>query len=228
MKPTKSNKPIQTKADENHVEMRITYRPGCGSVNQYIWTENLLLNNCIETSENYAITQITSAEIEACDPTRLIHDLSPVAENPFFNAGPGKVIFSIASEEENLSKFLLKPEFRNFMKNAKDEGICWIYFAKPGSVWLRIILAASGSGSQIVVTGNQIIRITIVPTDIYVFFATQFRKYYALCRLAGITLDIANAHLKALIEPLFPTFEVVPHWFIHERKYDGLAKGSRP
>lgn len=209
MKRPKSKTPIVTADLPIDEEMAISAHPKYGHYRKYEWTGDFL-GNVSGPPVNHAFHEITEDEINTCDTSRLIDDLKADPDNPLVKAGPGQLVLSVRSDPDHPSNVLVKPEFRDFVKKADQQGVCWIYFVMPGASDLRIFLAAGGSGSKIEAITKDSIEITCLPADLFVFLHKQLKRYYSLCKLAGISLGSANAHLKALIEPQFPVIQLVP------------------
>ena len=149
---------------------------------------------------------ITKEEVEACDTSRLLHDLRPELDNPFFKSGPGSVIFSVSGYDEDPRDLLLIPEFRNFAKKTQEKAPCWLYFAAPEGAWLRIILAASNSQSLIRDAKDGTIRIGLSTFEIAKFMDRQIKQYDSLCELLGIDPDVIDDHLWASADDSFSSY----------------------
>jgi len=208
MKRPKNKPVIETTEQPCHEEMTISLRPKYSHYPKFEWDCDFMGNLSVPL-ENYAFHQITEDEINTCDTSRLIHDLKADPDNPLVKAGPGQLLLSVKGNLDHPSDVFTKPEFPAFAKKADQQHVCWIFFASPGSIILYFLLAASGSGKIKEITKNSI-ELTCSVSDLYVFFLTQLERYYSLCKLIGISLEAANAHLKALIEPLFSMIQVVP------------------
>ncbi len=207
MKQPKSKPAIKTTERPSHEEMTISPHPKYAHYTKFEWDCDFTGN--LSNPPNCAFHEITEHEIDTCDTSRLIQYLKADPDNLLVKVGPGELVLSVKCNPDHPSDVLTKPEFRAFVKKAEQQGVCWIYFAKPGSGILNKFLAAGGSGQIKEITKNSI-EITCSAQDLYVFFINQFRRFYSLCNMAGISLGAANAHLKALIEPLFPMIQVVP------------------
>lgn len=208
MKQPKYKPVIKTTEQPCLEEMTISPHPKYAAYTEYGWKCHSM-GSLPDSAGNYASHQITEDEINTCDTSRLVHDLKADPDNPLVKAGPGQLVLSVKCNSDRPSDIFTKPEFRAFVKKADEQDVCWIYFAMPGSGILQMFLAVNGSGKIKEITKDSI-ELTFSPMDLYLFFPKQVKRYYGLCKLAGISLGAANAHLKALIEPFVPMIEVVP------------------
>jgi len=146
---------------------------------------------------------IAREEIEACDPRRLLHDLRTELDNPFYSSGPGNVCFSVEGDDEDPRDLLMIPEFRSFVRKVQELSPCWLYFAMPGSGWLRIILAAGATAFRYVVQDGQSL-IDISQDEITGFMQPQIKEYIRLCKMMNVDLDVIEEHLHGAMEDITP------------------------
>ncbi len=153
---------------------------------------------------------IAREEIEACDTTRLLHDLRTEIGNPLFKAGPGSVFFSVNGYGEDPRDLLQIPEFRSFARKLQQSSICWLYFAMPGNSWLRIILVASTADCPLVAEGGKL-RIAIANAQVAEFMEHQLREYAGLLEQRGMKWNGSDYHVKESMNDSFPGF-LSPPW----------------
>lgn len=146
---------------------------------------------------------ISGEEVEACDTRRLLHDLRPDPDNPFFKAGPGKVVFSVSDYDDDPRELPMIPEFRAFVRKVQQSSPCWLYFAKPGDAWLRAVLAASATGVHSVEQDGQ--WVTNMPQDeITGFIQAQIKQFIVLCLMQNVGSDAVEAHIHEAMEDICP------------------------
>jgi hypothetical protein len=145
---------------------------------------------------------ISKTEVDACDVSRLLHDLRPEADNPIFTSGPGRLTFTFEGFEDR-SDWLMVPELRDFIVKAHQAGLCWLYFANPESKWLLSVLAITGRQCSIIDHGNGLTQFSMDQGDRFAFLAYQIKAYRMLCQWAGIDSVIANAHSNQSIKHFF-------------------------
>lgn len=144
---------------------------------------------------------IAREEIEACDTTRLLHDLRPEAANPLLKAGPGNVIFSVSGYDEDPRELMTIPEVCSYFRKVQQQqkAPCWLYFAMPGCGWLNVILAMSTPGCEAVEwDGN------ISAAQLAKFMEPQIKEYARLCKRLGTNRDVMNLHLYKAVNDSFP------------------------
>jgi hypothetical protein len=142
---------------------------------------------------------IAREEIEACDTTRLLHDLRPEADNPLLKAGPGSVLFSVTGYDEDPRELLTIPEVHSYFRKVQQKAPCWLYFEMPGYGWLNVILAMSTPGCQTVEWDG-----TISAAQVTKFMEPQIKEYTRLCKLVGTDRDVMDYHLYEVVKASFP------------------------
>jgi hypothetical protein len=146
---------------------------------------------------------IDREEIEVCDTRRLLHDLRPDLDNPFFKAGLGKVVFGVSNYDEDSREFLEIPEFRAFVSKVQQNSPCWLYFAMPGNGWLRTVLAASATRFHSVVQDGQPL-IEMPQDEVTGFMRAQLKECTRLCQMLGVDPDTFERHLHEAMADIFP------------------------
>lgn len=146
---------------------------------------------------------IAREEIEACDTTRLLHDLRPEPDNPFFKAGPGSVIFSVSDYDEDPRDLLQIPEFRAYVGKVQQQAPCWLYFAMPGDGWLRIIAAAGTSDCRVMKMSGKLL-VAVTKSEVAKFMEPQLKDYYRLREMMGLGGGDLDSHLHETMKDSFP------------------------
>lgn len=152
---------------------------------------------------------IAREEIEAGDTTRLLHDLRTEPDNPFFQAGPGNVVFDVSGYDEDPRDLLTIPEFRSFVEKVQQQAPCWLYFAMPIDGWLRIIVAA-GTADYRVMKMNGKLRVGVTKTQVANFMETQLQEYNKLQKQRGIRVNGIDSHLYETMKDSFPELLAPP------------------
>jgi hypothetical protein len=152
---------------------------------------------------------IAREEIEACDTTRLLHDLRTESDNPFFKLGPGNVIFSVAGYDEDPRDLLTIPEFRSFVSKVQRQAPCWLYFAMPGNEWLRIIVAASTADFRVMKMNGKL-QVVVTKTQVAEFMDPQLNEYARLLEQMGIGWNGSDNHCYETMQDSFPELLAPP------------------
>lgn len=152
-------------------------------------------------NENCFFYVIAREEIEACDTTRLLHDLRPEPDNPFVKAGPGTVIFSVSGYDEDPRGLLTIPEVRYYFSKVQQKAPCWLYFAMLGHGWPRTVLVACTNNFSYV-HGQS--HMDMPQDEIMRFFQPQIKECIRLCKMMNVDPDIIEEHLQGAMEDITP------------------------
>ena len=155
-------------------------------------------------NDSYFFYVIDREEVEACDPSRLLHDLRPEPDNPFMKAGPGTVIFSVNGYDDDPRNLLEIPEVRDYFETVHEHAPCWLYFSMPGNGWLRIVLAASISGCHALGAGDGQLQVGVTKIQVAEFMEPQIQEYFRLREMNGIGGNGIDSHLYQTMQDSFP------------------------
>jgi hypothetical protein len=151
---------------------------------------------------------IPKMAVESCDVTQLVHDLRPSLTNPFFAAGPGKMIFEVEGYDIDPRHLALVPEFRGFLQKAEEFGLSWFYFAWPHSEWPNLVMLACSTKLSIRNLDHETLQFGMDRDELGEFLRSQVARMEFHCAATGISEAALVNQLEQVFVRWFPDYLV--------------------